>query len=113
MCGIVGLLVRDQALEAHLGLHFSAMLEEMTTRGPDSAGMAIYDRGVPNGSRRWSLRGDGDSTNWKAVQSAVNASSGTSSDIEIIDNIAFLVTAATEAAVLEGLKHAAAERPPQ
>jgi len=110
MCGIVGLLVRDQALEAHLGLHFSAMLEEMTTRGPDSSGMAIYDRGVPKGSRRWSLRGDGESTNWKAVQSAVDASSGVSSEIETIDNIAFLVTAAGEGAVLEGLKQAAAEQ---
>ncbi|MEI8057024.1 MAG: hypothetical protein WCI29_06425 [Actinomycetes bacterium] len=110
MCGIVGLLVRDPALEADLGRHFTAMLEEMTARGPDSAGMAIYDRGVPQGSQRWSLRGDGASTNWKAVQSAIDAAGGTSSEIEILDNIAFLVTSANHAAVHEGLKHAADEK---
>ena len=46
MCGIVGLLVRDQGLEQDLGRYFTTMLEEMTARGPDSAGLAIYDRDV-------------------------------------------------------------------
>lgn len=42
MCGIVGLFAKTKAFESQLGLYFSSMLEEMTDRGPDSAGCAIY-----------------------------------------------------------------------
>ena len=42
MCGIVGLYLKDQSLESQLGALFTPMLLEMTNRGPDSAGVAIY-----------------------------------------------------------------------
>ncbi len=42
MCGIVGLFAKNQAIEKNLGQHVSNMLVEMTDRGPDSAGIAIY-----------------------------------------------------------------------
>lgn len=42
MCGIVGLFLKTQALEPELGQLTSAMLHEMCSRGPDSAGFAIY-----------------------------------------------------------------------
>lgn len=42
MCGIVGLFIKNPEMEADLGKHLSAMLAEMTDRGPDSAGAAIY-----------------------------------------------------------------------
>jgi amidophosphoribosyltransferase len=42
MCGIVGLFLKDKALEPELGRMLSAMLITMTDRGPDSAGIAIY-----------------------------------------------------------------------
>ncbi len=42
MCGIVGLFLKDKALEPHLGEMLSDMLITMTDRGPDSAGIAIY-----------------------------------------------------------------------
>ncbi len=37
MCGIVGLYLKNPALEAQLGSLFEPMLEAMTDRGPDSA----------------------------------------------------------------------------
>ena len=43
MCGIVGLHLKDPALHPRLGSLIVPMLEAMTARGPDSAGMALYD----------------------------------------------------------------------
>ena len=45
MCGIVGLFLKDKALEPKLGELLSEMLISMTDRGPDSAGIAIYGAG--------------------------------------------------------------------
>ncbi|MBD0415431.1 class II glutamine amidotransferase [Oryzicola mucosus] len=44
MCGIVGLFLKDKALEPKLGELLSDMLITMTDRGPDSAGIAIYGK---------------------------------------------------------------------
>lgn len=44
MCGIVGLFLKDKALEPQLGAMLTDMLVTMTDRGPDSAGIAIYGR---------------------------------------------------------------------
>jgi glutamate synthase domain-containing protein 1 len=50
MCGIVGLFLKDKALQAELGNLLSDMLVSLTDRGPDSAGIAIYgDRDVSGG----------------------------------------------------------------
>jgi glutamate synthase domain-containing protein 1 len=46
MCGIVGLFLKDKSLEPQLGALLSEMLVSMTDRGPDSAGIAIYDGGA-------------------------------------------------------------------
>ena len=42
VCGIVGLFLKDKALEPELGRLTAAMLHEMCGRGPDSAGFAVY-----------------------------------------------------------------------
>lgn len=42
MCGIVGLYLKNSELEPQLGELFFPMLSEMTDRGPDSAGIAVY-----------------------------------------------------------------------
>jgi methylamine---glutamate N-methyltransferase subunit A len=44
MCGIAGLALRDPALEPNLGAMLTGMLTALGERGPDSAGVAIYDR---------------------------------------------------------------------
>ncbi|MFF7705863.1 glutamine amidotransferase family protein [Pseudomonas sp. NPDC007930] len=49
MCGIVGLYLKNPALEGQLGKLFEPMLEAMTDRGPDSAGFAIYGDEVADG----------------------------------------------------------------
>lgn len=42
MCGIVGLFSKSEKIESQLGMYLSQMLIEMTERGPDSAGIAVY-----------------------------------------------------------------------
>ena len=42
MCGIVGFFLKNEELSLNLGQYFSPMLIEMTDRGPDSAGIAVY-----------------------------------------------------------------------
>ncbi len=42
MCGIVGLFLKNDQLQRDLGAMFAPMLIEMSDRGPDSAGIAIY-----------------------------------------------------------------------
>lgn len=56
MCGIVGLFIKDPALEPRLGELLSGMLEVMSGRGPDSAGFAVYGGGE-QGVLKLTLRG--------------------------------------------------------
>ncbi|MGB3537412.1 MAG: glutamine amidotransferase family protein [Mesorhizobium sp.] len=51
MCGIVGLFLKDKALEPQLGAMLSEMLVSLTDRGPDSAGIAIYSPGQKDHGR--------------------------------------------------------------
>lgn len=48
MCGIVGLFALEPSFESSLARHLSEMLVNMTSRGPDSSGLAL-----------WSAAGDG------------------------------------------------------
>jgi glutamate synthase domain-containing protein 1 len=63
MCGIVGLHLKNPGLQPRLGELLTQMLEAMTTRGPDSAGIAVYaDRDPASATQgqelRYSLRSD-------------------------------------------------------
>ena len=48
MCGIVGLPNVDRDLEPDLGPLLTAMLVQMTERGPDSAGVAVLQNRSPS-----------------------------------------------------------------
>ncbi len=47
MCGIVGLFLKDKALQPELGALLTDMLVTMSDRGPDSAGIAVYRDDAP------------------------------------------------------------------
>ena len=51
MCGIVGLFIKDKALEPQLGALTAEMLATMCDRGPDSAGFAVYGAPRPGKSK--------------------------------------------------------------
>jgi glutamate synthase domain-containing protein 1 len=57
VCGIIGLFLKNPALEPELGRHAAAMLDVLADRGPDSAGFAVYGDAVPN-TVKLTLRGE-------------------------------------------------------
>ncbi len=67
MCGIVGLYLKNKALESQLGELFTPMLIAMTDRGPDSAGFAIYGDEVAEGSVKLTLRHPDEGYDWDAL----------------------------------------------
>jgi glutamate synthase domain-containing protein 1 len=54
MCGIVGLLLKKPAWDTRLGELLVPMMEGMTERGPDSAGLAVY-ASEPSAPLKYSL----------------------------------------------------------
>jgi methylamine---glutamate N-methyltransferase subunit A len=79
MCGIVGLHLKNPGLQPRLGELLTEMLEAMTTRGPDSAGIAVYaDRGQ---ELRYSLRSD-ETSDWDLLAQRIAAETGTEIRVE-------------------------------
>jgi methylamine---glutamate N-methyltransferase subunit A len=68
MCGIVGLYLKDDALQPELGRRLTPMLIEMTDRGPDSAGVAIYRNGAPQGWSKLTLFHPGPAYDWAGLE---------------------------------------------
>ena len=87
MCGIVGLFLKDPALQPRLGALMAPMLAEMTERGPDSAGFAIYRDGAP----RPTLSCLGPmGTDWPAVAASLTQATGAAVEVETIADHALL-----------------------
>jgi glutamate synthase domain-containing protein 1 len=55
MCGIVGLFSKSLTVSERLGEHLGDMLTELSDRGPDSAGVALYRDTAPAGATKVSL----------------------------------------------------------
>ncbi|MBR27722.1 MAG: glutamine amidotransferase [Rhodobacteraceae bacterium] len=70
MCGIVGLFLKDRALEPRLGALLSDMLVTMTDRGPDSAGIAVYGAPRP-GRARITVQSSAPDTDFPALAEAL------------------------------------------
>ena len=70
MCGIAGLFAKDPAFEQELGRHFAPMMLEMTDRGPDSAGFAVYRDAVGEGEAKLTALSR-ESIDWKALAAQV------------------------------------------
>jgi methylamine---glutamate N-methyltransferase subunit A len=67
MCGIVGLFAKSSELQASLGVHLAAMLTQMSDRGPDSAGVAVYGDPAPFGSSKLTLYSSDPLHDWDAL----------------------------------------------
>lgn len=75
MCGIVGLFLKDAALEPELGHFLSGMLGTMRDRGPDSAGFAVY--GAPrDGLSKVTVQCASPDTVFPGLEEAVGAAVG-------------------------------------
>src|SRR5436853_2098483 len=67
MCGIVGLFCKSPELEPRLGEYLSAMLVEMSDRGPDSAGVALYRDPARAGSSKLTLYSTDEAFDWSRL----------------------------------------------
>ena len=73
MCGIVGIHLLDGELEPQLGRLLSAMLIQMTDRGPDSSGVAIYGDVAAEGLLMYSCRAERADVDWQRVADQLGA----------------------------------------
>lgn len=92
MCGIVGLYLKNSELEPQLGMHLSAMLIEMTERGPDSSGVAIYRRPSKDGYEKITLQNSDRYFNWKKLAADAQEALGDVDEPELNDNHCILNT---------------------
>lgn len=99
MCGIVGLYLKNEALYPELGALFKPMLVEMTSRGPDSAGVAIYRNPVGEGQIKFSLAHASSDYDWATLADALSTALSCNTDITRKDTHAILVTDGKEQAV--------------
>jgi glutamate synthase domain-containing protein 1 len=67
MCGIVGLFAKSPDVEENLGVHLAAMLAQMSDRGPDSAGVAVYRDPAPAGASKLTLYSADPREDWDAL----------------------------------------------
>jgi methylamine---glutamate N-methyltransferase subunit A len=77
MCGIVGLFAKSSNVEARLGEHLAAMLVQMSSRGPDSAGVAVYRDPAPSGASKLTLYSPDAHERWGAVRDGLCGAFGT------------------------------------
>ncbi len=71
MCGIVGLYLKDPSLRDRLGALFAPMLVELTDRGPDSAGLAVYHDPAPAGHLKLVLFHPDPAFDWDEVHTVL------------------------------------------
>ncbi len=76
MCGIVGLFAKSAEVEARLGEHLAAMLVQMSSRGPDSAGVAVYRDPVDDGWTKLTLYSADPHEPWGAVRDGLGDAFG-------------------------------------
>lgn len=90
MCGIVGLYLKNPDLRNRLGAYFSPMLEQMTGRGPDSAGVAIYRDQATDSDAKVTLYDSNPEFDWGAVATAASGALGAKVAVESISSHAIL-----------------------
>ncbi len=103
MCGIVGLYLKSPELQASLGEMFSPMLMEMTNRGPDSAGFAVYRDAVGEDQVKLTLAHDDEDFDWNDLAESLESGLASTVTLKQLGNHAILVATADEKAVKDYL----------
>lgn len=104
MCGIVGLFIKDPSLQPRLGHYLGRMLVEMTERGPDSAGVAVYRNPVPEGYSKVTVLARGGSLDGAEFERSVRAQFGDRAQVRTIAAHAVIVAPGEAEAVTGWLR---------
>jgi glutamate synthase domain-containing protein 1 len=97
MCGIAGLYIKRESLRPQLGALLSEMLQQLSFRGPDSAGAAFYRDPAPLGWSKISLHSPAMAPGWDPLAAELAGEFG---DAELSDvrgtHAVFVVAAEAE-----------------
>ena len=108
MCGIVGLAAKNSEVEERLGEHLAAMLTQMSDRGPDSAGVAVYRDPAPSGSSKLTLFSADPREDWRALGEQLAEAFGAASEPHVRGSHAVVVVETDAEAAEDWIR---AERP--
>jgi len=103
MCGIVGLFLKDPALEPQLGRLTAEMLEMMSDRGPDSAGFAVYGGAAAPDGVKLTVRGPDGGADLRALAAELSQAAGVEVPVILRDDHAVLTVPAAREAELRKL----------
>ncbi len=106
MCGIAGLYTKTDALRPQLGAHLALMLEQLSFRGPDSAGAAFYRHPAPEGSCKISLHSAAPDPDWHELDAELARAFGESTLSEVRASHAIFIVAADALAIQEWIRSA-------
>jgi glutamate synthase domain-containing protein 1 len=90
MCGIVGLLVKNPAMRSRLGELMVPIFEEMASRGPESAGLAVFTDKLPETDRKYSLFAPSWDYDWAPFEADFIRRFGTEAEMAVKGNHAVL-----------------------
>jgi amidophosphoribosyltransferase len=90
MCGIVGLFLKDKALQGDLGRLTGLMLRELCDRGPDSAGFAVY--GETDGATKICMVSRHGAVDWASVARQLGKAIGADVAVEEVEDHAIFKT---------------------
>jgi glutamate synthase domain-containing protein 1 len=99
MCGIIGLLMKNKADQPSLGRLMTPMFDCMAERGPDSAGLAIFEPPVGEGLRRFNLFIPDRKYDWNALLKNFQSQTGAKGQMSALENHAVLVSSIEPAAM--------------
>ncbi len=95
MCGIVGIYYKNNDMNKHLGTMLASMLVQMTERGPDSAGVAVYRDAVEPSSIKLTLYAADDDYDWNRFGSLLTEAFGANFEVRVRVNHAVVATTAS------------------
>jgi glutamate synthase domain-containing protein 1 len=97
MCGIVGLFSKSSATSERLGEHLAGMLVQLSARGPDSAGVAVYRDPAPSGTAKLTLHHPDPAFDWIALARDLGQALGDDPQPDVRASHAVLVVASEAA----------------
>jgi glutamate synthase domain-containing protein 1 len=107
MCGIIGLLMKNKADQASLGRLMTPMFDCMAERGPDSAGLAVFEPPVAAGLRRFNLFAAERTCDWGTLFADFQKQTGASFQFVALENHAVLVSSVDPATLRNWLAECA------
>ena len=94
MCGIVGIYYKNNELNSHLGAMLSSMLVQMSERGPDSAGVAVYRDSLDSSGTKLTLHAVDPDYDWNRLCSRISGEFNTDPEVEVRASHAVVTTTA-------------------